>query len=55
MRMRYTRKIFWNLETGGREISKDLEGVSHSHIPLRFFEITGLFRESQCKKQDDKS
>ena len=32
------------------EMTKNLEGDSHIHIPLRFFEITGLFRDQQPKK-----
>ena len=31
-------------------MTKNLEGGSHIHIPLRFFEITGLFRDQQHKK-----
>ena len=35
-------------------MTKNLEGGSHIHITLRFFEITGLFRDQQHKKTYNK-
>ena len=48
--MRATRKIFCHLDSFSSRDDKNLEGGSHIHIPLRFFEITGLFRDQKHKK-----
>ena len=50
MNMRANERFFVISRASAREMTKNIEGGSHIHIPLRFFEITGLFRDQQHKK-----